>query len=102
MNNTKAQMIKFIVTRDSVCAGDDIDAPHTEIYEHKGDIEKLDLVNLVSRKAIDTDFPENTWVCLWNGGIVAEFTRGSKVYKIECLIINDVNIVHFKNKLNNC
>ena len=93
-------MIKFIVTRDSVCAGDDIDAPHEVIHEHKGDIEKIDLVNYICRKTVDTDSPENTWVCLWNGVIVAEFKRGRKIYKFECLIIKKLNVIHFKSKSN--
>ncbi len=88
--------LMVIVTRDSVCAGDDVDAPHEVSYVFDSATSKDDILKAISRKTVDTQYPEQKWVCVWNGIDVAEYQRSGCAIDLDKIVLSNVNAVHFK------
>jgi hypothetical protein len=89
--------VSVTVTRDSVCAGDDGDAPHEitrEVYSY------LDPVALV-RELSSGYLPSvagvgHSWTCVMNGDKIAEVSSSGEVRSIAReSVFADENRVHF-------
>ncbi len=89
-------MITVIVTRDSVCAGDDVDAPHEVSYSFDPAILKDAVLKEVAKMTIDTHYPEQKWICVWNGINVAEYSKSGSSVDLEKIVLSNLNKVHFK------
>ena len=65
--------IEIIIKRDSVCAADDINAPHEKTIKLQGFIDSIEFIkqvkNLYSLPSIAGG--KATWICLLNGETIA-------------------------------
>ena len=93
---TDKHMITVNVTRDSVCAGDDVDAPHEVSHLFDSATTKESILNDISRKTVDTHYPEQKWICVWNGIEVAEYRRSGCSIDLNKIVLSNTNDVHFK------
>ncbi len=90
-------LIRVVVTRDSVCLGDDCEAPHEKLVEMPILADPQSFVLWLS----DSYLPRvagkaHAWDCLLNGEVVGTiFTSGfhSKTHQVQ---FADENLVHFK------
>ena len=75
--NKKELIIDIELTRDSVCAGDDIDAPHKESININFIPEPIKLVSKISQKYLPIVNSQNhKWECKLNDKIVAVISKG--------------------------
>ena len=89
-------MISIIVTRDSVCAGDDVDAPHEIVLTIEGSLTKELLLQKVAKQTVDIHYPEQKWVCVWNGENVAEYSKAGTIVNCNKMTVAKSNVVHFR------
>ena len=101
---TLLSMIDFEVTRDSVCMGDDVDAPHYAKLSLESNLPLKELVTTILNKyqLASVASPKVYWICKINGIHVAtitvtedlcrsiQFEEGCKVH------LDLLNSVHFK------
>lgn len=74
--------LTFVMTRDSVCAGDDCDAPHERVIELPSFLDP----EALARHAIQNYLPTvagygHSWVCILNGMKIAE-VRHDKIHPL--------------------
>jgi len=88
--------LDVILTRDSVCAGDDCDAPHREIRHVYSFIDPAVLIREISSGYLpNIDGPSHSWMCLFNDQKVAEITaNGIKALTRE-IVFAERNKCHF-------
>ena len=69
-------MIDFEVTRDSVCMGDDVDAPHYAKLSLESNLPLKELVNTILKnyQLASVAIPKVYWICEMNGIHVATIT----------------------------
>jgi len=65
--------LKFVMTRDSVCAGDDCEAPHEQVIELPSFLDP----EALARHATSNYLPTvagygHLWICILNGRKIAE------------------------------
>ena len=84
------------LTRDSVCAGDDMDAPHKTIIAMNSITETIALVTKISQKYLPNIAGQNHhWECLLNGKIIAVIEKDKILPKISCVKYEEDNKIHF-------
>jgi len=88
--------IQVVLTRDSVCAGDDCDAPHEKTVEVYAFIDpELFAKTLSSDYLPSVNGIGHTWVCELNGIKIAELASSTtRALEPECLF-SDQNRAHF-------
>lgn len=89
-------ILPIMLTRDSVCMGDDCDAPH-EIRKNVPSF--LDPVEF-AQAAASSYLPsvagtKHSWICRLNGTRVAEIRVGSASALAGELVFEENNVVHF-------
>jgi len=91
--------ISVILTRDSVCAADDCDAPHEKTIRIHSFLDPEVLARETSSGYIPSVAgAEHTWICVLNETKVAEIkTTGIKPLVREATF-NDNNRIHFQYK----
>nr|WP_319393691.1 hypothetical protein [uncultured Desulfobacter sp.] len=84
------------ITRDSVCAGDDVDSPHEETKTVHSFLDPLILVSeLYSGYLPGVSGVGHTWDCLLNGKIIASITNNGIDPKVSEIEWNENNQIHF-------
>ena len=88
--------IAFTVTRDSVCAGDDCDAPHEKLLEEYSFLDPAAFANAVSYSYLPSVAGVgHTWTCLLNDVCIAEISNSGIQPLITTMPFGDSNRVHF-------
>ena len=94
--NKKELIIDIELTRDSVCAGDDIDAPHKKIVKMNSIIDTIALVTKISQNYLPAIAGQNHhWECLLNDKIIAIIEKDKILPKIYCVKYDEDNTIHF-------
>ena len=89
--------IPVAVTRDSVCAGDDCDAPHEKSVEAYSFLDPVAFVQAVSSGYLPSVAGVgHTWTCLLNGVPIAEIANSRIRPLVAVSPFSDVNRVHFQ------
>lgn len=87
----------FRLTRDSVCMGDDCDAPHEKTLENFSFTDVESFIDVVAKGYLPSVAGiGHTWDCLLNGihvGTVSHYGIKTRVTQITYL---EENLVHFK------
>ena len=95
--NKKKLTITIELTRDSVCAGDDIDAPHGKNMSLNSIMDTEEFVARVSRKYLPAIEGKNhRWECFMNGRIIATIEKNKIIPKISDIKYMRDNKIHFK------
>jgi len=90
-------MVRLVMTRDSVCAGDDCDAPHESIKEIHSFLDPGCFANEASLGYLPIVAGNNhLWVCILNGKRIARISKSGAESLIERTPYADENHVHFK------
>ena len=89
--------LSFTLTRDSVCAGDDCDAPH----EKKITIHSFTDPKVLVRESSSTYLPSvdgigHSWMCLLNGIKIAEITHTGIRPMVRQIEFAEENKIHFQ------
>ena len=89
--------LTFVMTRDSLCAGDDCDAPHEKTIELPSFLDPEDL----ARHAIQNYLPTvagygYAWVCILNGIKIAEVRYDGIHPLIRENIFEEINRIHWR------
>ena len=89
--------IKLKLTRDSVCAGDDMNAPHEKKVSQPSFTDPFNFINNISSGYLPTVAGRgHTWDCLLNGNIYGTISINDVKIKINEVQYEDENHVHFK------
>ena len=89
--------IFFEITRDSVSAGDDVDAPHRKHINLNKIMETKTFIEKISQKYLPNINGENhKWECLLNGKTLAIIEREKIIFKSFEIEYFKNNKVHFK------
>lgn len=89
--------IKFKLTRDYVCAGDDIDALHEKKVSQPSFTDPLAFINNISSGYLPTVAGRgHTWDCLLNGIFIGSISVNDVKIKVIEVQYEEVNHVHFK------
>ena len=92
-----------MLTRDSVCAGDDCDAPHEKCIEIHSFVEPKAFVNHIATGYLPSIAGVgHSWDCELNGKIVAVVTVHGIVAKVFEIRYDQDNKVHFKYHMAAC
>lgn len=93
----RGKLLTFIVTRDSVCAGDDCDAPHEKRVEAYATPDAAALLRELATGYLATvgGFG-HSWECLLNGNRIAIIWADGTAMKDESFEYEETNRVHFK------
>ena len=89
--------LSFRMTRDSVCAGDDCDAPHEKVVELPSFIEPSDL----TRHAVSNYLPTvsgfgHSWICKLNGIRIAELRHDGIHALVRENTFEEDNAIHWQ------
>jgi hypothetical protein len=89
--------LSFSLTRDSVCAGDDCDAPH----EKKITIHSFTDPKALARESSSTYLPSvdgvgHSWICVLNGIKIAEITHKGIEPIVRQIEFAENNKIHFQ------
>jgi hypothetical protein len=85
------------LTRDSVCAGDDIDAPHKRTIKSRSFIDPIVLVSdIYSEYLPNVDGHGHTWDCIFNNQLIAVIAKDKIIPKTSEVIYNENNKIFFK------
>ena len=85
------------LTRDSVCAGDDCDAPHEKTIEMPSFTDPQAFANHLSASYIPSVAGVgHTWDCLLNGNIVGTISTKGFRTKLREVHYEEENHVHFR------
>jgi hypothetical protein len=88
--------IRVTITRDSVCAGDDCDAPHEKSFEAYSFLDPVAFAQTVSSGYLPSVAGVgHTWTCLLNGTRIAEIGTSGIRSLITTTPFADTNRVHF-------
>lgn len=86
----------ILVTRDSVCAGDDIDAPHEKDVSIKSILSPIDLASFLSSGYLPKiNGVGHSWDCRFNGITIARIFQNSIEAYVDELHYELKNQVHF-------
>jgi hypothetical protein len=89
--------ISITMTRDSVCAGDDCDAPHEKHLDVPSFIDPQSLANqLASEYLPSVKGIGHTWECILNGRSIGTISITGFVAKVSEVMYQGNNSVHFK------
>jgi len=88
--------VSVVLTRDSVCAGDDCDAPHEKKIEVHSFLDPLTFVTAVSSGYLPSIAGVgHTWTCTLNGKGIAEIAVTNTKALIREIPFEEKNCVHF-------
>ena len=88
--------LQIRVTRDSVCAGDDCDAPHENIVSVHSVVNPTALVSHLASGYLPTvSGIGHTWDCLLNGQLIASVSVGGISPRVTEVMFAEKNDVHF-------
>lgn len=88
--------VSLTVTRDSVCAGDDCEAPHEKSAEEYSFLDPVAFAQAVSSGYLPSVAGVgHTWTCLLNGARIAELTNSGIRPLVATTPFADANHVHF-------
>jgi len=89
--------LSIILTRDSVCAGDDVDAPHEKLVETHSFLDPVALaVELATGYLASVNGIGHSWECLLNGKRIAVVLPNGTATQTADLEYQESNRVHFK------
>lgn len=94
-------MPKFtlILTRDSVCAGDDVDSPHEKKIELQLITNPTDFIENISKPYLPSVAGKNhAWDCLLNGKIIGTISAEEITAKVAKVEYKNGDRVYFKYK----
>ena len=95
--NKKKLTITIELTRDSVCVGDDIDAPHEKNMSLNSIMETKKLVARISQNYLPKIGGKNhKWECLMNDRIIAVIEKDKIIPVISSITYLRDNKIHFK------
>ena len=87
--------VELKLTRDSVCAGDDCDAPHERLIEiHSFVSPEVLIANLLSYLPTGNGIG-HSWICKLNGLIIGEVDKDGVHSKIREIHYETTNEIHF-------
>lgn len=97
--HTNQPQVTVTLTRDSVCAGDDCDAPHEKKITMHSFVDPIAFAQHASSGYLaSVDGVGHSWVCLLNNTPIAEIThKGINALKRET-VLEENNKVHFRYK----
>ena len=88
--------ILVTVTRDSVCAGDDCEAPHKKLLEEYSFLDPTAFAQAVSYSYLPSVAGlGETWTCLLNDIRIAEISSSGVRPLVQNTPFSDANRVHF-------
>jgi hypothetical protein len=88
--------IHITLTRDSVCAGDDCDAPHTKSIEEYSFLDPTAFAQAISYSYLPSVAGVgHTWTCLLNDVRIAEVSNSGIHPLVKTSTFADENRVHF-------
>lgn len=93
------KLLKVNLTRDSVCAGDDFDAPHEKTVEVNASAEPINPIVLA--RTLSSDYLPivfgigHTWICVLNNNKIAVMTTTGIQPLLKEVQLKDHNHVHF-------
>jgi len=88
--------LEIRLTRDSVCAGDDVDAPHEKIVSTHSFLDPVALASHLSSGYLPSvQGVGHTWECKLNGKIVATISTSKIEPKVSEVVYSADNQVHF-------
>ena len=86
----------ILVTRDSVCAGDDIDVPHEKDVTIKDILDPIELVSFLSSGYLpNINGVDHSWDCRFNGKSIARISQNGIEAHVEELHYELKNYAHF-------
>ena len=89
--------IPVAITRDSVCAGDDGDAPHEKSVEEYSFLDPVAFAQALSSGYLPSVAGVgHTWTCLLNGARIAEIGNSGIRPLVPATPFADANRVHFE------
>ncbi len=90
-------MISFLLSRDSVCAADDCDAPHERKIKINSFVDPVDLARESSSGYLPNaaGYP---WICELNDIRIAEINEAGIQPLVKSISFKENNRIHFKNK----
>jgi hypothetical protein len=88
--------IPVVLTRDSVCAGDDCNAPHEKTVEVHSFVDPEAFVRAISADYLPSVAGVgHSWTCVLNGVKIAEVTNSSIRSLVQESPFSDENRAHF-------
>lgn len=88
--------IKVVLTRDSVCAGDDCDAPHEKFIEAFSFVDPEAFAKAVSSDYLPSvSGSGHSWICELNGIKIAELGNSGSRALVRESPFSDQNRAHF-------
>jgi hypothetical protein len=89
--------LRIRMTRDSVCAGDDCDAPHEKTVSVHSFVDPTALVSHLSSGYLPTvSGTGHSWDCLLNGQLIASILVSGVCPRVTEVAFAENNDVHFK------
>ena len=84
------------LTRDSVCAGDDVDAPHAKVVETYSFLDPEALVRELASGFLPTVHgSDHTWTCSLNGQEIAQIENAGIRPLVSAIEYEEENRAHF-------
>jgi hypothetical protein len=88
--------LEIRITRDSVCAGDDCDAPHEKTVSAHSFLDPVALTSHVSSGYLpNVSGVGHSWDCVLNGKVVANISRDGVEPRVANLQYDTSNHIHF-------
>lgn len=88
--------LKIRLTRDSVCTGDDIDAPHEKTVTTHSFIDPVQLASHLASGYLPTvSGVGHSWDCVLNGKVIARISNDGIVASVGEMKYAPCNHVHF-------
>jgi hypothetical protein len=95
--------IPVVITRDSVCAGDDCDAPHEKELETYSLLDPAVFAEFISGGYLPSVAGSgHSWTCLLNGTKIAEVSSRGVRALVRETPFGESNRVHFKYHSSTC
>ncbi len=90
-------LMSFILTRDSVCAGYDVDAPHKKLVEIDSFLDPVALaLELAKGYLASVNGVGHSWECMLNGKRIAVVLPNGTATQSANFEYQESNSVHFK------
>jgi len=92
-------MISIVISRDSVCAGDDCEAPHEKTIKIHSFVDPEDLARESSSGYLpDVSGVGHSWICVLNDVKIAEIKTTGIRPLVRMIEFVENNRIHFKYK----
>lgn len=89
-------VLTVLLTRDSVCAGDDCDAPHESAVDVHSFADPVAFARAVSKDYLPSVAGlGHSWICRLNGKQIAEIKVLKTTSLVKKLVFEEQNAVHF-------